>query len=243
MATLVGKPESAPDHGTPAQITRIERAGSRFATVVLEGLGAPWTHRAGHVVEVVSAGIEPAYFALASSPAALPAAELLVRQDCPLLSEAGPNASRSVALRGPFGTPYPVDSAAGRDLLLVGIGAGLGALRSALRDLPSNRVRPRSTTLLLGIRHLDDLPIPSELVAWARDGIRTIIGLTGGDTPPAISELEFREGRVQAHLGEAVASLSDPLAWLCGSETMVGSTRAQLIELGVSEKAIQSNTD
>lgn len=71
-----------------------------------------------------------------------------------------------VGLRGPFGRPWPLDQAEGRDVLLVAGGLGLAPLRSALYELLAQRERYHRITLLYGARSPQDILFAREVQEW-----------------------------------------------------------------------------
>ena len=71
-----------------------------------------------------------------------------------------------VGLRGPFGTPWPVDLAEGHDVLIVAGGIGLAPLRPALCHVLDHRGDYGRVTLLFGARSPRDLLFPREIETW-----------------------------------------------------------------------------
>lgn len=73
-----------------------------------------------------------------------------------------------IGVRGPFGSGWPVDEAAGCDVLVIAGGIGLAPLRPALYHLIEERGRYGRVALLYGARSPDDLLYRRELDAWRR---------------------------------------------------------------------------
>jgi NAD(P)H-flavin reductase len=73
-----------------------------------------------------------------------------------------------IGVRGPFGTSWPVDSACGKDLLIVAGGIGLAPLRPAIYHIMRNREEYVRLIVLYGARSPGDLLFRKELAAWAR---------------------------------------------------------------------------
>ena len=61
----------------------------------------------------------------------------------------------SVGIRGPFGSPWPVEQAKGQDVIIVAGGIGLAPLRPAMYHILNNRDDYRSVSLLYGSRTQD----------------------------------------------------------------------------------------
>jgi NAD(P)H-flavin reductase len=74
-----------------------------------------------------------------------------------------------VGVRGPFGQPWPVEVAAGGDLLLIAGGLGLAPLRPVVYHALRHRDRYRRVVLLVGARSPADLLFGDELAAWKAD--------------------------------------------------------------------------
>ena len=71
-----------------------------------------------------------------------------------------------IGLRGPFGIPWPVKEAVGRDVLLLAGGIGLAPLRSAMYTLLANRDKYGKIALFYGARTPADLLYIAELEKW-----------------------------------------------------------------------------
>ena len=77
----------------------------------------------------------------------------------------------ALGVRGPFGSSWPIASAAGRDLLIVAGGIGLAPLRPVVYHLLRHRSSFRNVTLLVGARTPADLLYTSEYAQWREGGI------------------------------------------------------------------------
>ena len=77
----------------------------------------------------------------------------------------------SVLVRGPFGTPWPVDRLGQRDVVLVAGGLGLASQRALLLELARRAVPCRSATLVHGAKHPADLLYQQEYAGWQASGI------------------------------------------------------------------------
>ena len=74
-----------------------------------------------------------------------------------------------IGVRGPFGTAWPVEHAAGNDLVLVAGGIGMAPLRPALLAALAQRERFGRICLMYGARRPEELLFTSELRAWRSD--------------------------------------------------------------------------
>jgi NAD(P)H-flavin reductase len=135
-----------------------------------------------------------------------------------------------VALRGPLGRAWPVELAAGKDVVVIAGGIGLAPLRPVLDTVLGDRERYRNVRLLYGARTPADRLFVDEIAALeARDDIEvgTIVDRAGPDWT----------GRVGV-----VTALFDHLAWdgpntvafVCGPERMMEAVASALAARGVA---------
>jgi NAD(P)H-flavin reductase len=71
-----------------------------------------------------------------------------------------------VGVRGPFGTPWPVEQAEGRDVVLVAGGIGLAPVRPVMYHILNHRVRYERVALVYGARSPRELLFGEELAEW-----------------------------------------------------------------------------
>ena len=74
----------------------------------------------------------------------------------------------ALGLRGPFGAGWPVEEAAGHDIVFVAGGLGLAPLRPAFYQVLAARERYGNVVLLYGTRSPDDILFKRELESWRR---------------------------------------------------------------------------
>jgi len=74
-----------------------------------------------------------------------------------------------IGVRGPFGAPWPVEAARGRDLLLIAGGIGLAPLRPVLYHALAHRDDYGRVLVLYGARSPRDLLYRKELSQWGRE--------------------------------------------------------------------------
>ncbi len=77
-------------------------------------------------------------------------------------------AGDSVAVRGPFGNGFDMDSVAGMDLLFVAGGLGLAPCRSFIQAALDQREKFNRVTILYGARTPGDLLFRDDLEAWSK---------------------------------------------------------------------------
>ena len=139
-----------------------------------------------------------------------------------------------VGLRGPFGSRWPVERAAGHDLLIVAGGIGLAPLRPVLYHALRDRGAYGRVALLYGARTPQDLLFRRELDVWRRTPglqVRVAVDRAGPDW----------EGDVGFVTGQFPKVRFDPLeavAMICGPELMIRAAAQSLQELGVDADRI-----
>jgi NAD(P)H-flavin reductase len=140
----------------------------------------------------------------------------------------------TVGIRGPFGTHWPMEEAAGKDVILVAGGVGLAPLRPAFYQILSDRTKYGNVALLYGTRTPDDILYQTELELW-RSRLDTRVKITVDRAPAAwrgtvgvvtslISKISFDPARV--------------VAMICGPEVMMRFTVRELESRGVDTKQI-----
>ena len=77
-----------------------------------------------------------------------------------------------LAVRGPFGSGWPLDEATGRDLVFVAGGIGLAPLRPAIVEALARRDQFGGLTLIYGARTPDTLLYEREFAAWEHQGLK-----------------------------------------------------------------------
>ncbi|BBX65793.1 oxidoreductase [Mycobacterium saskatchewanense] len=149
------------------------------------------------------------------------------------LHDAAPGAI--IGVRGPFGTTWGLDEAAGRDLVMVAGGVGLCPLRPAVLGALAQRSRYGKLTLIVGARSRSDFVFAAQLEKWADD--------------PQIELHVTVDVPVQGWRGE-VGLVTEPLrrlaldpgrttAFLCGPEPMLRFAAEALVAKGVAAQDVR----
>jgi len=139
-----------------------------------------------------------------------------------------------LGVRGPFGTPWPLEKARGGDLLLVAGGLGLAPLRPVVYHVLRHRGDYGRVALLVGARTPDDLPFHAELRRWARGGDLQV--LVTVDRAP--TNWKGLVGVVPPLVADARVSPERTLAFLCGPEVMMRFTERELTRLGYAPRQL-----
>lgn len=140
-----------------------------------------------------------------------------------------------VGLRGPFGRGWPLEAAAGRDVIVIAGGLGLAPLRPALYRLLAERERYGRLVLLYGTRSPDDIMFRRELKAWQR---RPDIDLEI-TVDHALGGWHGHVGVVTTLIRRATFDPSNSIALVCGPEVMMRFAIAALKDVGLADEAIQ----
>lgn len=137
-----------------------------------------------------------------------------------------------IGLRGPYGTPWPLD-VAGADLLIVAGGLGLAPLRAAIFHVLAQRAAYGRVTVLVGARSPADMLYAGALARWReRADLEVLVTVDHADTTWT------------GHVGVVTALLdhvelgAQPLALVCGPEVMMQFTVRELARRGVSADRI-----
>lgn len=139
-----------------------------------------------------------------------------------------------LGLRGPFGAPWPVDAAHGKDLLIIAGGLGLAPLRPAILTALAHRKQFRRLVILYGARTPEDILYKRELERW-RGRLDVELDVTVDRAP---ADWPGHVGVVSSLLGHAHFDPAATIAMLCGPEIMMRFTARDLEHAGVSRDRI-----
>ncbi len=134
-----------------------------------------------------------------------------------------------LSLRGPLGRPWPVESAFGGDVVIVGGGIGLAPLRGVLDEVIARRDRFGAVRVYLGARTPHDRLFVPEMMALA------------GRTDLEVAEIVDRGGPDWLGRVGVVTQLFERAAWtgerttafVCGPDRMMQATARALAGRGV----------
>jgi NAD(P)H-flavin reductase len=137
-----------------------------------------------------------------------------------------------LGVRGPFGCGWPVEAAAGKNVVLIAGGIGLAPLRPAIYHVLRNRQNYRTVSLLYGARSQHDLLYRRELERWrARFDCDVDITLDTGTR-----EWGGHVGVVTSLIPRLRLDTLQSVAMMCGPEVMMRFTIAALKERGFQEQ-------
>lgn len=135
-----------------------------------------------------------------------------------------------LGVRGPFGTPWPLQQAEGSDVVLVAGGLGLAPLRPAIYQILAHRKRYGRVLLLYGARTPADLLYQKQLNEWAaRADLETFVTVDHA-TPGWTGDV----GVVTRFIPRAAFDPLDTVALVCGPEMMMRFTILELQKRGLA---------
>ena len=141
---------------------------------------------------------------------------------------------QQIGVRGPFGTGWPIDSARGKDVLIIAGGIGLAPLRPVIYRVLHQRDDYGRLIILYGARSPRDLLYRKELAAWARQ-----------KNCQLLSTVDYAGMNWRGHVGVVTKLLRytrlQPMqttAMMCGPEIMMRVIGRELIHRGVPAESI-----
>lgn len=204
------------------------------ALAVALGPAAGQHRTPGQVVKLHTPDHGDGFFALASAPSGDGRAELLVKRGGAVADEVIAAAATGAALDAtpPFGAGFPLDRAAGRDVLLLAAGSGIAPIRAIVQHVLARRADYGRVALFYGHRHATEFAYRREHAAWRAAGVAVTLCCSA----PADGWTGAR-GHVQRVAVEAALGGVDPgtgVAFLCGGREMVVGAREALGAAGLS---------
>ncbi len=154
-----------------------------------------------------------------------------------LLSELRPG--DAVGVRGPYGTGWPVDAAAGHDLIIIAGGIGLPPLRPVLYQVLAQRDRFGRVALLYGARSPEEMVFIDELRRW-RSRLDLDVAIT---VDRATESWRGSVGFVTTLIARAPVDAADAVAMVCGPELMMRFAALGLVKKGVPEQQIYASLE
>lgn len=129
-----------------------------------------------------------------------------------------------VGVRGPFGTSWPLDVAAGKDVVIVTGGIGLAPLRPVIYSLLKERDQYGRIIILYGGRSPLDLLYRVELEKWENEkNVEVLVTVDRGD-----SSWKGNVGVVTTLFNYIKLDGRNTIAYVCGPEIMMKYTTVEL---------------
>lgn len=223
----------------PARITRVVEENSQIKTFALAftdpDLNGAFSYLPGQFVMVSAPHHGEAPISIASTPTRPGVIELSVRRAGALTTAMHAMAPGDLlALRGPYGRPFPLASCQGRDLLFVAGGIGLAPLRSLINFCLDHRPEYGKITLLYGSRSPADIAFSADLTAWQDQ--QAVECLLSVDT--AGPGWQGHVGLVTTLLDLVSLEPARTSAIVCGPSIMIRFVLAALSRMGLADSEI-----
>jgi NAD(P)H-flavin reductase len=138
----------------------------------------------------------------------------------------------SIGVRGPYGAPWPVEAARGKDVIVMAGGLGLAPLRPAIHRLIADRESFGRVSILVGARAPEEIVFAKELERWgSHHDVHVTVDRAGPDWKGHV-------GVVTTLVEKATFRPESALAFLCGPEVMMRFSARALEQRGVGADRI-----
>ncbi|KAA3616199.1 MAG: Ni/Fe hydrogenase subunit gamma [Calditrichaeota bacterium] len=144
-----------------------------------------------------------------------------------------------VGVRGPYGNPWPVELAKGKDVILVAGGIGLAPIRPVINHIIANRGDYNNVVLLYGTRTPQDILYPKEIAKWSE--VHNILSFVTVDR--AVGEWDGNVGVVTKLVARAPFDPHNAVAMACGPEVMMRFTILEMQKRGIPDESIFVSTE
>ena len=194
-------------------------------------------HKPGQFVEVSIPGIGEAPISVSSSPTRKGTFEMVIRNAGKLTSSIHAlEVGRTLGVRGPYGSFFPMDDLKGRDLLFVAAGLGLVPLRSAINYALDNRGDYGKITIIFGCKEPAQRLFVDELAKWEEDA-----GILFMETVDSAAGTDWKgnEGVITTLLPKLQGFNADRTsALICGPPIVYKFVILELHKLNIADKDI-----
>jgi NAD(P)H-flavin reductase len=144
-----------------------------------------------------------------------------------------------VGVRGPFGTSWGMETAVGRDLLIVAGGVGLAPLRPVLLGALARRASYGRVVVVAGARSPDEFLFRDQLAEWtAMPGVQ--VELTIDQPAPGWGG---HVGFVTEPLARLALDPQQTIAFVCGPEPMMRFCANVLLAKGIAATDIRASLE
>jgi NAD(P)H-flavin reductase len=139
-----------------------------------------------------------------------------------------------IGVRGPYGTSWPVEAGAGKDVVIITGGIGLAPLRPSIYHILSHREEYGKVSLLYGARTPEDILYMRDLEKWrARLDFDVFITVDR-----AIGDWRGNVGVVTTLIPKAQFEPQNTIAMVCGPEIMMRFSILELQKRGIESENI-----
>ncbi len=143
--------------------------------------------------------------------------------------------SKTVGLRGPYGTAYPINEWKNKEVFIVGGGVGLAPLRALLYALFNNVGDYKKIILKYGARTSKDIVYTNEIETWKKRAANVKISITVdiGD-----KLWKGNVGLVTTVLKDSGVDINNAVSIVCGPPIMMKFVTFKLLGMGFKESQI-----
>lgn len=139
-----------------------------------------------------------------------------------------------LTVRGPYGTPWPVEAAEGHDLVLLAGGIGLAPLRPVVYRVMAERQKFGRFLLLYGTRTPEDILFAKQLARWrAQFDMELLVTVDRGT-----GAWRGNVGVVTRLVARAPFDPRETVAMICGPEVMMRYGVQEMVARGVSPERV-----
>ena len=139
-----------------------------------------------------------------------------------------------IGVRGPFGSEWPVETAKGKDVIIVAGGLGLAPLRPAIYQILSNRELYEKVIILYGAREPENIIFEKEIHKW-RSSFDIDVRVT---VDHAINVWHGEVGVITSLIKKSSFNVDNSISMVCGPELMMRFSAIELENKGVNSKNI-----
>lgn len=144
-----------------------------------------------------------------------------------------------IAVRGPYGRPFPVEDFERKDLVFIGGGIGIAPLRPVIETCLSDRGKYGKITVIYGARSYADLVFKDDLFKKWKNAEETEVFVTV-DRPDGV--WDGHVGFVPQYVSE-IKPDSSATVILCGPPVMIKFTAAALEKLGFEKNRVYTTLE
>ncbi len=222
-----------PDAMTPRfmRISRVRRETHDVKTFEIEDPDAtgPFGHQAGQFNMLYVFGVGEVPISISAEPG--DSSKLIhTFRDVGTVTHAMMSMRRgdTIGVRGPYGTPWPIEECEGRDVIIIAGGIGLAPLRGAILRLLAERSRYGRITLLFGTRSPNDILFSDDLERWSTGAAMDLMVTVDHAGRGWQGDVGFVSNLIR----RAQYDPTDAVALICGPEIMIRVAAAELLEEG-----------
>ncbi len=192
--------------------------------------------KTGQFVEMTVPGIGEAPFTPSSNPKTEDAMDLTVMKAGRVTSVLhGMKAGDEIAVRGPYGAGYPLNTFQGKEILIIGGGVGLAPLRSLILALLNERKKYKRLVIKYGSRSPKDIVYKNLIKEWSDNkDLEFSVTVDAGDETWK-GNVGLITMLVKRDMGIDTAN---SVAIVCGPPIMMKFTTFKLIDIGYEPRSI-----